>query len=139
MRRIGVLAAVIALLGLSACGSGNPEAEAAATKAAEAWLALVDAGEHAQSWDEAAAYFQGAVTRDEWVRTLEGVRGPLGEVVSRSLHSTKYATSLPGAPDGEYVVVEFTVSFTRNQSALETVTPMKDSDGTWRVSGYFVR
>ncbi|MGB6002321.1 MAG: DUF4019 domain-containing protein, partial [Thermoanaerobaculia bacterium] len=24
-------------------------------------------------------------------------------------------------------------------TAIETVTPMKDEDGKWRVSGYFIR
>jgi hypothetical protein len=41
--------------------------EDAAQKAAEAWLALVDAGKYGESWEEAATYFKGAVTKDQWV------------------------------------------------------------------------
>ncbi|MEW6584469.1 MAG: DUF4019 domain-containing protein, partial [Nitrospirota bacterium] len=52
--------------------------------------------------------------------------------------SKKYATSLPGAPDGEYVVIEFETSFENKKSAVETVTPMMDS-GKWRVSGYYIK
>ena len=48
-------------------------------------------------------------------------------------------TSLPGAPDGEYVVIQFDTSFTNKKVAVETVTPMKDEDGIWRVSGYYVK
>jgi hypothetical protein len=66
-------------------------------------------------------------------------RAPLGKVLSRTLKSATYATSLPGAPDGEYVVVKFDTSFEKKQSAIETVTPMKDPDGRWRVSGYFIK
>ena len=50
-----------------------------------------------------------------------------------------YKTSLPGAPDGEYVVMEFTTAFTNKKSAIETITPMLDEDGQWRVAGYYIR
>jgi hypothetical protein len=46
---------------------------------------------------------------------------------------------LPGAPDGKYVVVQFDTSFQRKKSALETVTPMMEKDGKWRVSGYYIK
>ena len=59
--------------------------------------------------------------------------------MSRQVISTKYATSLPGAPDGEYVVIQFKTSFENKASAVETVTPMKDPDGEWRVGGYFIK
>jgi len=46
---------------------------------------------------------------------------------------------VPGAPDGEYVVIRFSTSFEKKQSAIESITPMLDSDGVWRVSGYFIK
>jgi predicted SnoaL-like aldol condensation-catalyzing enzyme len=67
------------------------------------------------------------------------VRNPLGRMVSRELISKTYSQSLPGAPDGEYVVIQFATSFENKKSAIETVTPMLDSDGEWRVSGYFIK
>lgn len=115
----------------------TPEGEA--VKAAEAWLALVDSGDYSKSWDTAAAYFRGAVTKEKWEEMLKGVRPPLGKVLSRKVKSKEYATSLPGAPDGEYVVIQFETSFENKNDAVETVTPMKDEDGKWRVSGYFIR
>ncbi len=82
----------------------------------------------------------GLETADEdWVRTIEAVRRPLGDVVSRELRSADFTTTLPGAPDGEYVVVQLATEFENKASAVETVTPMKDPDGVWRVSGYFIR
>jgi hypothetical protein len=50
-----------------------------------------------------------------------------------------YTTTLPGAPDGEYVVIQYQSSFGKKNLAVETVTPMLDQDGVWRVSGYFIR
>ncbi len=48
-------------------------------------------------------------------------------------------TSMPGAPDGEYVIIQFESSFANKKSAVETVTPMKDENGVWRVSGYYIK
>ena len=39
--------------------------ENAAVLAAQHWLAMVDGGQYAHSWDEAAEYFKGAVTREQ--------------------------------------------------------------------------
>jgi hypothetical protein len=115
------------------------EQEKAAQEIAGAWLQLVDAGEYEKSWNEAADYFKGAVSKEDWEKSLEAGRKPLGKLLSRTVTSAKYATSLPGAPDGEYVVIQYETSFENKQSAVETVTPMKDADGAWRVSGYYIK
>ena len=60
-------------------------------------------------------------------------------MLKRSVKSKQYATSLPGAPDGEYVVIQYETSFEKKKSAIETVTPMLDKDGKWRVSGYYIK
>jgi hypothetical protein len=116
---------------------------AAAVKAAEpvarAWLALVDAGDYDASLASAATLFRAAVTPQQWSTAMASTRAPLGAVLSRELASGTYATSLPGAPDGQYVVFQFKSSFANKQAAVETVTPMLDTDGTWRVSGYYIK
>ena len=115
------------------------EAEDQAVKAADEWLALVDQGEYGESWQEAATLFKSAVTVEQWEQALNASRRPLGDLKSRELKGAEYMTSLPGAPDGEYVVIQFDTSFTNKKVAVETVTPMKDEDGIWRVSGYYVK
>jgi len=120
-------------------GADRKEKEAAAAAAAEKWLALVDEGRYSDSWDEAAGFFKGAVTREQWQQSLSGVRKPLGKALERRLSSSQYAVQLPGAPDGQYVVIQFDTSFENKKSAVETVTPMMDEDGRWRVSGYFIK
>lgn len=128
---------LVALVPASLAADGA--AEEAATSAARTWLAQVDAGEYGASWDNAAPIFQGAVPREKWGETLKAVREPLGALVSRTLKSATYTETLPGAPDGEYVVLQFDTSFENKQSAVETVTPAKAPDGAWRVSGYYIR
>ena len=115
------------------------ELDSDAERAALDWLTLVDAGDAHGSWAAAATLFRRAVPEQRWTESLEAARGPLGSVESRRLTATKQATQLPGAPDGEYVVFQFETVFARKRAAVETVTPMRDADGEWRVSGYFVR
>jgi hypothetical protein len=111
----------------------------AAERVAIDWLALADRGEAAASWEAAASLFRRAVSAQQWEQSLGAARAPLGAVVSRRLESARAATELPGAPDGEYVVFQFNTTFEHKRAATETVTPMRDTDGQWRVSGYFIR
>jgi hypothetical protein len=133
-----LVASMVFLATLSAGGAGQ-NAEEAALKASGRWLAMVDAGRYGESWDESAQVFRAALTKDKWKESLNAVRKPLGKLVSRSVKVKQYTTSLPGAPDGEYIVIQYTTSFENKKSAVETVTPMLDKDGTWRVSGYYIR
>ena len=117
----------------------DQDKEKAAVNASKAWLKLVDEGKYSESWDEAAQYFKNAITKEQWKTSLESVRSPLGKVLSRNLKSKKYTKTLPGTPDGEYVVIQYETSFQNKQQAIETITPMLDKDGKWRVSGYYIK
>jgi len=112
--------------------------EVVATKNAEAWLVLVDQQKYGESWDAAAKLFQDTVARDMWKDALGAAREPLGKLVSRRLKSAESRTSPPGAPDGKYVIIQYDTSFEK-KSIVETVTPMQEADGSWKVSGYFIK
>ena len=131
------LAACIACVATPATAEGA--SEAAAVAVSKAWLALVDGGGYGESWDGAAAFLKGAVSRAQFVRALEGARRPLGALISRRLIAKRPATTLPGAPDGNYVVIQFRTVFANKRSAVETITPMLEADGAWRTAGYFIR
>jgi hypothetical protein len=113
--------------------------EATAESAARAWLALIDAGSYDESWSAAAVMFRQKVPKAQWQSAASNARGPLGALKSRALQSATFKSTLPGVPDGEYVIIQFASSFENKASAIETVTPMKDPDGKWRVSGYYIR
>ena len=114
-------------------------AEKAAVEAAEAWLSILDSGEYAKSRDEAATYFRNTVTKELWEASLEPIRKRLGNLVSRKVLSKKYMTDIPNAPPGKYVIIQFQARFQNKTAAVETVTPMLERDGKWRVSGYYVK
>ena len=134
--RIGILIFVLLLPTLLVVAQDKTQA---AEAAAEAWLRLVDSGDYSQSWVDASSLFKSAVTEKDWYRQITASRAPLGALISRKLKSAEYKTELPGAPDGQYVVIQYKSSFANKKSAIETVTPMLDKNGQWRVSGYHIR
>ena len=139
MSRMAVVVLTITLAFGPVTASAESEHQRRAMEAAKTWLELVDSARFDDSWEAAAGSFKTMVKKEQWREMAAAVRGPLGSVVSREFLSAEYRTTLPGAPDGEYVVIQFATSFEHKKSAVETVTPVRDRDGTWRVSGYFVR
>jgi hypothetical protein len=126
----------------AAQAQSQPDTQAAtqaATEAVTQWLVLTDGGKHADGWSQAATAFRGAVTQPQWEGAMQAVRTPLGAVKSRKLASAQYTRSLPGAPAGEYVLVQYQTDFANKAGVVETVVPMREADGSWKVSGYAVR
>ena len=110
-----------------------------ASAAAETWLGHVDTGDYAGSWREASAYVQGAITEQAWIASLNGVRTPLGQRLSRQLTQVQHTQSMPGAPDGDYVVMQFDTRFEHKQAAVETVTFLQEKQGEWKAAGYYIK
>lgn len=138
MRRLFVAATVLLLLA-GPCLADEKAAVGQAQAAATSWLALTDASKYGPSWDETASLFKAAVTKANWESALKGTRAPFGAVKSRKLKAATFTRTLPGAPDGEYVVIQFDTQFENKAAAVETITPMHEKDGSWRVSGYFIK
>lgn len=110
----------------------------AALKSARIWLELLESGRFSDSYDATSALFQKNVTKEDWKKSMEGVRSPLGKMLSREVIAQRYLTEMPGAPDGEYVVIQFRTSFENKEEAIETITPIMEN-GAWKVSGYFIK
>lgn len=139
VRKIAWLVVIGMMFSSMAVSASDSKKLASALFAAKKWLALVDNEKYAESWKEASDLFKNTVQSDLWVASLKALREPLGKLISRKVKSEVYKTTLPGAPDGQYVVIEFTSSFKNKKTAVETVTPMSGKDGVWRVSGYFIK
>ena len=106
---------------------------------AEIWIVSIDAGKYSRSWKDAAGFFRSAITEHGWVSTLEEMRKPLGAVKSRAIRDLRRANAPPGAPDGEYLAIQFDTSFAAKAAAVETVTFMLEKDGTWKVAAYSIQ
>lgn len=106
--------------------------------AAKSWVSLVDAKRWDDSWAAAGSLFKSQMPQARWAATIAPVREPLGAVSSRALKDVTKANSLPGAPDGEYEIVQFQTSFANKAAATETVVLSREASG-WKVDGYFIK
>ncbi|WP_337190843.1 DUF4019 domain-containing protein [Qipengyuania oceanensis] len=83
--------------------------------------------------------FRGAVTAKTWAAQVQPVRAPLGTVMTRSLKGVTAYDKLPGAPAGEYRIVEFDTKFSDAPTdAVETAVMVREGTG-WSVVGYFIK
>jgi hypothetical protein len=74
-----------------------------------------------------------------WLEQIAPQRRLMGKLVSRVVESKRYATSFPGRPDGEYVMVQYKTAFEKKKDAGEIVVVSFQEDGTWRVVAYMLR
>jgi hypothetical protein len=70
-------------------------------------------------------------------RVGSNLRTPRQDTVAQ-VKTAAYIKTLPGAPAGEYVVIQYDSNFEHLPAAMETLVPTLDGDGQGRVSGYFI-
>jgi hypothetical protein len=112
---------------------------APAIRAAQDWLAIVDGGRYADAWEAGHDRLKESVLKIRFETAVQAAREPLGAPATRKLSSATFSRGLPGAPPGEYVVIQFHTQFEKRPLTTETVTPMREGDGPWKVSGYYIR
>ncbi len=133
----GALAILVSLLNPAYAQTDSDTSKAVA--AAEAFVALIDAGKYAESWDGAAEAFRKAVTKEQWQAAAAQVQAQAGNKTSRALMAGANAPKAMRNAQGEFIVVQFSSTFTKIPHVIEIVSPMRDTDGVFRVSGYFLR
>lgn len=133
-------AALAALLAMApALTTAQPDATTAARVAAADWLKKLDAADYAATWGSAAAVFKGAISVQGWQQAAQSVRQPLGALHNRAESSATVTRTLPGVADGQYVVLQYQAAYDHKAAATETITAMLETDGRWRVAGYFIK
>lgn len=105
---------------------------------ARSWLALTDQGRYPESWKKASTYLQEKKTESEWIKTVQAIKEPLGLKDTRYIATAGIKEGLSGFPEGEYVVVQFYTTFKKQALALETITLVKETNGSWRVVDYAI-
>ncbi len=138
--RIGLILSltILSLFFSVSLPSADEKAEKAALAASTKWLTLVDNGDYSKSWERAAGIFRAMVTKLEWETKLKTFRMPLGKVSERNLKSKQYTKTLPDAPQGEYVVIQYETVFMDKQTYTEEVTSVLEKDGKWKIAGYYI-
>lgn len=102
------------------------------------WITLLDQQRWKDSWDKAAALFQAGVSASQWASKAQFIRQSLGAASARNFKGATEASSLPGAPAGQYEIIQFQTNFAHKANAIETVVLAHDATG-WKVAGYFIR
>ena len=134
-----LLLSLSVLAALTGAAVASSERETAATNAVAPWLALVDSGQYAESWFQASSDFRNITSKEQWVDALKTVRAPLGKLVSRQLQSAKYTTTLPNSRPGEFVVIQYNTDYEKAPGMVETVVAVLEKNGTWKVTGYYIK
>lgn len=110
-----------------------------AQRAALAWLILLDAEDYSALWAQCSEKFRDRVNRQAWEKVMQSWRAPFGVAQARKLQAAKLTRTIPAAPLGEYLLLQYQTQFAHAASSMETVTLAKGQDGAWRVSAYYFR
>ena len=124
-RRFAILVCLLIASAATSVGCGSAD-EDAAVEAATQWLTLLDAGEVRRSWAQSAKIFRNNVSIEDYEKMIEDSRAGLGKLTSRSLRSAHARRSLPNAPRGRYVVVEFDSAFENNKAGIDVSPAVRD-------------
>lgn len=109
----------------------------ASAKASLAWVALLDKGKYAESWEDSATLMKLTVNKDDWIKVMDKTRKPLGSVMTREVIDQRIANDPQGLPKGEYIVLFYKTTFAHKAMAYELVTLLVE-EGQWRVLTYHV-
>ena len=107
--------------------------EAAAARAAEDFLKLIDESRWAESYAATGAQFRALNTEQRWAEVSEQVRPPLGKLLTRNLVTNEY---VPAPPEG-YQLVKFASTYANGTNQVESLS-LAWEDGAWRVVGIVI-
>jgi hypothetical protein len=108
-------------------------------EAGKKWLQLLDAGKPGAAWDVASNQLRSGVTRDKFIAEMRRVRKPLGKLSSRTPVKFARAHDLPGAPSGDYAIIEYDAEYANGKHLSEQLIWAIAEGDIWRVAGYFYR
>jgi hypothetical protein len=140
-RRTAFLCSLLfALLAVAAAQGQDPHLadEQAAERQALGFLGYLDQGRYADSYAYTGMLIRTTLDRESFAQQIQQARSGTGPLQSRNLMDASYSTTVPGAPEGQYVTLHYAASFANRQDAVETVV-LAFAKSYWRVSGYFIK
>jgi hypothetical protein len=137
---LGVLGLAAVLAATPAAADEESDRAAAVTAAKEQathWLDALDAGRHAESWNDAAAVMKEGRNQQDWIREVANPRESFGKSVMRELQRAEFSTTVRGAPSGKYVTVIYLTQFANAPPVYEAILLTLEDD-RWRIAGYSI-
>jgi Protein of unknown function (DUF4019) len=112
--------------------------ELSAQRQALGFLGYLDQGRFADSYAYTGMLIRTQLDRDAFSTQIQKTRVDTGALQSRELIDSAYTTTLPGAPEGQYVMLHYHAGFANRPDTVETVT-LTLAKGYWRVVGYYIK
>ena len=110
----------------------------AAQRQALGFLGYLDQGRYADSYAYTGMLIRNQADRSSFAQQIEKARAGVGAMQQRALTDATYSTTVPGAPQGQYVVLHYHTSFANRPDATETLT-LDFAKDYWRLAGYYIR
>ena len=117
----------------------TPRDDKETIEASTKWLALLDSGKTGAAWGVSSPHLKSVVTRKNWIDGITSARKPFCDFVKRTPIKFARSHSMPGAPDGDYSILEFDTEFANGKRASEHIIWMLGEREVWSVSGYYIR
>ncbi len=134
-----LILSILLVISLVSVENAQAESVAKAHEAAKSWLVLQDDGDYARSWERLSDHVHETMSKRKWEEGAVSERARLGKVISRRFKSAEFTHTVPGLPDGDYLVLQYESLFENKIKALETVVPFRETSDSWRVMAYFIK
>jgi uncharacterized protein (TIGR03067 family) len=112
------------------------ETQQEVVKAAEEYLAEMDAGRLGSLRDMVSSLARQHVTREQVSQTYQKLRDTFGKATQRTLQRVQVYDQFPNMPNGRYATVQYKTDFERQKGLWESLLLNVDTDGQWRVNTY---
>lgn len=116
--------------------AGTEAQQTAVTKAAGLFLGKLDSGAVKDTWGQASPYLQQISNESAWVTGIQTLRSNVGAFKSRKLKGIGFTHAIDGAPAGDYAAIAFDTTFAN--SGVQEKVVLQNSEGTWKILGYFL-
>jgi hypothetical protein len=111
----------------------------AADSSALHWLKLLDSGQLATCWEQAATSLKQLAAQPIWEQSVHHDRARFGPLGVRQRITALYSTTVPNAPVGKYVFLEYRAQAASGAYVVDWVGEVLDGERGWRVASYVIR
>jgi hypothetical protein len=113
-------------------------AEQAAQRQALGFLGYLDQGRFADSYAYTGVLMRNQLDPQTYAAKIENMRAGVGALQGRQLIDANPTNTVPGAPEGQYIVLHYHANYQNLNDAVETIT-LAYAKGYWRVIGYYIK
>jgi hypothetical protein len=104
-----------------------------------AWLSKLDNGWFQQCYDETSQKLKDGLDKNQWLNNMITYRKPLGTADKRQEINMIYEPEIANVGKGDFVIIQYAAIYQQKLAVIEAVTLIKEEDGSWKVSGYWIK